>query len=163
MGRGFKTQIRSAWDQPLNDVACINCGQCIAACPTGALYEKDSTKAVWDLLADDTKKVGVQTAPAVRAALGLPVEEMHDPVYQGHWSIVMLHAERSGAFRKLWIAEDARPSVVEEDLWVGPGDPVEAFSGASKAVGSLVMNWPTEEERDARMADVTAWVQVLTE
>ena len=70
MGRGFKTQIRSAWDQPLNDVACINCGQCIAACPTGALYEKDSTKAVWDLLSDTTKHVVVQPAPAVRAALG---------------------------------------------------------------------------------------------
>ncbi len=70
MGRGFKTQIRSPWDQPLNDVACINCGQCIAACPTGALYEKDGTKAVWNLLADETKHVVVQPAPAVRAALG---------------------------------------------------------------------------------------------
>ena len=100
---------------------------------------------------------------AVRAAIGLPVEEMHDPVYHGHWSIVILHADRDGLFRKLWIAEDARPSVVEEDLWVGPGDPVEAFSGASKAVGSLVMNWPTEAERDARMADVSAWARILTE
>ena len=70
MGRGFKTKIGSAWEQPLNDVACINCGQCIAACPTGALYEKDSTKAVWNLLADETKHVVVQPAPAVRAALG---------------------------------------------------------------------------------------------
>ncbi len=70
MGRGFKTKIGSAWEQPLNDVACINCGQCIAACPTGALYEKDGTKAVWDLLNDETKHVVVQPAPAVRAALG---------------------------------------------------------------------------------------------
>ena len=70
MGRGFKTKIGSAWEQPLNDVSCINCGQCIAACPTGALYEKDSTKAVWDLLNDETKHVVVQPAPAVRAALG---------------------------------------------------------------------------------------------
>jgi formate-dependent phosphoribosylglycinamide formyltransferase (GAR transformylase) len=100
---------------------------------------------------------------AVRAAIGLPVEEMHDPVYHGHWSIVILHADRDGLFRKLWIAEDAKPSVVEEDLWVSPGDPVEAFSGASKAVGSLVMNWPTEAERDARMADVSAWARILTE
>ena len=68
--RGFKTQIRSPWDQPLNDVACINCGQCIAACPTGALYEKDSTREVWNMLAEEGKTVVVQPAPAVRAALG---------------------------------------------------------------------------------------------
>lgn len=100
---------------------------------------------------------------AVRAAIGLPVEEMQDPVYTGHWSIVILHASRNGRFRRLSIAEDARPSVVEEDLWIMPGDPVEVFSGASKAVGTMVMNWPTEEERDARMSDISSWVQVLTE
>ena len=100
---------------------------------------------------------------AVRAALGMPVEEMHDPVYHGHWSIVMLHASQNGVFRNLWIAEDAKPSVVEEDLWVQPGTPVEAFAGASNAIGSLVLNWSTEEERDTRMADVSSWVRVITE
>ena len=99
---------------------------------------------------------------AVRAAIGLPVEEMRDPVYSGHWSIVILHAERDGIFDRLRIDEGAKASVVEEDLWVRPGDPVEAFSGASKAVGTLVLNWPTEGERDRRMADVSSWVRVLT-
>ncbi|MBR7173113.1 MAG: [Clostridia bacterium] len=70
VARGFKTQIKCAWDKSLNEAACINCGQCIAACPTGALHEKDSTKEVWALLADTTKHVVVQPAPAVRAALG---------------------------------------------------------------------------------------------
>ena len=77
VNRGFKTQIKSAWGQSLNDVACINCGQCIAACPTGALYEKDGTKEVWDLLSDDSVITVVQPAPAVRAALG---EEFGMPI-----------------------------------------------------------------------------------
>ena len=100
---------------------------------------------------------------AVKAAVGLPVEEMHNPVYSGHWSIVMLHAQRDGVFRGLEIAPDARASVVEEDLWVEPGDPVEAMTGANKAIGSLVMNWPSEEERDARMQNPSAWLRILTE
>jgi len=91
------------------------------------------------------------------------VEEMHNPVYSGHWSIVMLHAQRDGVFRGLEIAPDARASVVEEDLWVEPGDPVEAMTGANKAIGSLVMNWPSEEERDARMQNPAAWLRILTE
>ena len=91
------------------------------------------------------------------------MEDLHNPVYTGHWSIVILHADTAGLFAGLRIAEEARPFVIEEDLWVQPGDTVEALSGASKAIGTLVMNWPTEEEREARLADVAAWVQVLTE
>ena len=68
--RGFKTAIESPWGKSLAEMACINCGQCITACPTGALTEVDNTKAVWDAIADPTKHVVVQPAPAVRAALG---------------------------------------------------------------------------------------------
>lgn len=68
--RGFKTQVGSEFGKSLNDVACINCGQCIAACPTGALTEKDATKEVWAALNDPDKYVVFQTAPAVRVAIG---------------------------------------------------------------------------------------------
>jgi len=68
--RGFKTTIEPAWGMPLGASACVNCGQCIEACPTGALTEKDDTGKVWDALNDPDKFVIVQPAPAVRAALG---------------------------------------------------------------------------------------------
>lgn len=75
--RGFKTQIGSEFGKSLNDVACINCGQCIAACPAGALTEKDATKEVWAALNDPDKYVVFQTAPAVRVAIG---EEFGMPI-----------------------------------------------------------------------------------
>ena len=68
--RGFKTHIGSAFDLGLGDTSCVSCGQCIAVCPTGALAEKDNTTEVFAALADSTKHVIVETAPAVRAALG---------------------------------------------------------------------------------------------
>lgn len=100
---------------------------------------------------------------AVKAAVGLPVEDLQNPAYTGHWSIVILHADRGGRFLRLELPEEVRPYVREEDLWVRPGDEVEALTGASKAIGTLVMDWPTEAERDARMADVNAWVKVCVE
>lgn len=68
--RSDRTRVGSIYDMALADIACINCGQCIINCPVGALKEKDNTQEVWDALADSTKYVVVQTAPAVRAALG---------------------------------------------------------------------------------------------
>lgn len=69
-GRGFNVHIGPSFDMPLSQSACIHCGQCIIACPTGALYEKGHTSRVWTALGDPSKHVVVQTAPSVRAGLG---------------------------------------------------------------------------------------------
>lgn len=75
--RGFATSIIPPFDMSLSEVPCVNCGQCITACPVGALSEKDNTSEVWSAIADKTKHVVVQAAPAVRAALG---EEFGMPI-----------------------------------------------------------------------------------
>ncbi|MBE6732107.1 MAG: ferredoxin [Ruminococcaceae bacterium] len=68
--RGFDTEVGCAFEQPLAAVSCVACGQCINACPTGALSEKENIKDVIAAINDPEKIVIVQTAPAVRAALG---------------------------------------------------------------------------------------------
>ncbi len=68
--RGFEAAVGPAFEMDLEHSTCTYCGQCVAVCPTGALTEKDHTRDVINALADPTKTVIVQTAPAVRAALG---------------------------------------------------------------------------------------------
>ena len=68
--RGFQTHIGCAFDRDLSEVDCVSCGQCIVACPTGALSEKDSTAQVLSALHDPTKHVVVGPAPSVRVTLG---------------------------------------------------------------------------------------------
>lgn len=75
--RGFATFIGSPFEMGLGDTSCVSCGQCISVCPTGALYEKSSIQEVAAAIADPEKHVIVQTAPAVRAALG---EEFNFPI-----------------------------------------------------------------------------------
>ena len=70
INRGFESCISTTGENSLNDVNCTLCGQCIEACPTGALHEKDTTEEVWKKLQDPETVVIVQTAPAVRVALG---------------------------------------------------------------------------------------------
>jgi iron-only hydrogenase group A len=68
--RGFKTTIGPAFGQGLDTVTCVQCGQCAAVCPVGAISERDQIDEVWAAIDDPSKTVVVQTAPAIRAALG---------------------------------------------------------------------------------------------
>lgn len=68
--RGFDTHIACAFEKNLADTSCVSCGQCIVACPTGALYEKDDTDRIIEALHDPKKHVAICTAPSIRATIG---------------------------------------------------------------------------------------------
>lgn len=109
--RGIDTHIACAFEKPLGEVPCVSCGQCITACPTGALRERDDTDKVWTALNDPEKIVIVQTAPAVRAALG---EEFGMPIgtnVQGK----MVAALRRLGFAKVFDTDCAADFTIVEE------------------------------------------------
>ncbi len=84
INRGDKTRIGTFMDKPLADVICINCGQCINRCPTGALHANDPSDEIWNAIDDPKKHVVIQTAPSPRAAIGeeFGLEAGHSMTYE---------------------------------------------------------------------------------
>lgn len=84
---------------------------------------------------------------AVQAAVGLPVDEVGMPKYDGYWYQLMLHSDCSGMFEGIKYAPGFKEAhVVEEQLWIEPGDHVEAFTAANHAFGSIFMRFASAEE-----------------
>lgn len=99
---------------------------------------------------------------SVCAAVGFPIECVKQTPYNGHWAEVILHSEKDGIFDSLWIDETAHKNVVEEDLWVRPGDKVEGFRGANNAVGTLVVKFESELELKQFISEPSKFVRVCT-
>ena len=87
INRGFMAVVSPPFEENLDHSVCTYCGQCVAVCPTGALTEVDHTPAVIRALSDPTKTVIVQTAPAVRAALGEELGWNPALLLQGRWRL----------------------------------------------------------------------------
>ena len=98
---------------------------------------------------------------AVRAAVGLPVEEVVQKTYNGYWAEVILHSDTVGVFDRLWVADEICGNVVEEDLWICPGDKVGGFSAANEAIGTLILRFETEERLQNVMAEISQFVKVV--
>lgn len=82
-GRGFASVVSTSYGKPLAETTCVNCGQCVQACPVGALIVHDDRDVVWDAIHDRTKEVVVQVAPAVRITLAEALGEAPGTISTG--------------------------------------------------------------------------------
>lgn len=99
---------------------------------------------------------------AVRAAVGDEVVAVEQKPYNGHWAEVILHADKDGHFFSLDMDSVFKEKHVKQiDLWVKKGDKVSAFRGANDAIGTLVLQFDTEEELILALAQQELWMQVV--
>lgn len=96
-----------------------------------------------------------------RYIVGDSVPEVEQKPYNGHWSEVILHADKEGVFDRIEIAKDLPAEVIEEDLWVRKGDEVNAFKGANDAIGTLVLKFEDENVMEESINDISSWLKVI--
>lgn len=105
---------------------------------------------------------GVDMITAItRAMVGDEPGVIEQKPYNGHWAEVILHAEKDGEFVGLQIDSSLSAEIVEEDLWVKPGDFVHGFEAANDAIGTLVLRFENAEELEKAIADPNRWLNVI--
>lgn len=107
---------------------------------------------------------GVDLITAItRAMVGDEPEKIEQKPYDGHWAEVILHADRDGMFQGLEIDPSLKEEVIEEDLWVKPGDSVRGFEGANDAIGTLVLRFESNTELEEQLVCINDWIYVKVE
>lgn len=105
---------------------------------------------------------GVDLITAItRAMVGDEPGEIEQKPYNGHWAEIILHAENDGEFVGLQINPALPAEVIEEDLWVNPGDKVHGFEAANDAIGTLVLRFENEKDLEKAITNQSSWLRVV--
>ncbi|CDS55283.1 Phosphoribosylglycinamide synthetase, ATP-grasp (A) domain protein [Polaromonas sp. CG9_12] len=82
----------------------------------------------------------------VNAALGLPCNGLAMKPTQGYWSSYMVHSLKSGTFKELWLSDQIKAKIIEQDIWVKPGDKVNKYLGSNDTLGTMILKFDSMEE-----------------
>lgn len=100
-------------------------------------------------------------AAETRKALGLSIENMHEPNYKGHFAILVLHSDKTGVFQSVEIASKFKQEhVIEEELRIKEGDNVFSFTGANAALGTLFLRFDSREELANALENQSTWLKI---
>lgn len=98
---------------------------------------------------------------AVRAAIGEEIVEIEQKDVNGYWAEIILHSEKKGVFKNLYISEELKNNIVETDLWIEKDTEVGGFSGANEAIGTLVLKFETEEQLENVINNQNEYIRVI--
>lgn len=98
-----------------------------------------------------------------RAAVGDAIENIQEKPYDGCWAEIVLHSKKKGVFKELQIDDSLPAKVVERDLWVKEGDPVNGFEGANNAIGMLILSFKTNDDLLKSLESQESWLKVVVE
>lgn len=96
----------------------------------------------------------------VRYSVGLPLEEIEQKPYKGFWVEIILHSDTEGIFDKLWVSDEIKQNVVEEDLWIEEGSHVNGFDAANDSIGTLILKFESEDKIKTILMNPKKYVRV---
>ena len=97
---------------------------------------------------------------AIKAALGVEMNDIQAPTFNGHWAEIILYSNYSGLFQELKIDPVLDKYIVEIDLWVKKGENVNSFNGANDAIGTLVLKFQIEHELRQVIDNYTKYIKI---
>lgn len=96
----------------------------------------------------------------VKYSVGMSVDPIEQKRYKGCWAEIILHSDEEGIFKELWISDEIADNVVERDLWIEPGTRVGGFKGANEAIGTLVLQFESQERIEEVLGNQSKYVKV---
>ena len=97
----------------------------------------------------------------VKYSVGLATDEIMQENYNGCWCEIILHSDKPGTFKELWIADEIKENVAEHDLWIPKGTKVGGFSAANEAIGTLILKMKSQEDVEQVLSNQKRYVKVL--
>ena len=97
----------------------------------------------------------------VKYSVGLQIDEIQQKPYNGCWAEIILHSDKPGVFKELWISDEIAENVVERDLWIEEGTTVGGFEAANEAIGTLVLRFDSQERIEEVLGNQNKYVNVV--
>ena len=97
----------------------------------------------------------------VKYSVGFPIGNIEQKPYDGCWAEIILHSDKPGTFKKLWVSDEIIGNVYERDLWIKEDDHVGGFEAANEAIGTLVLKFDSQEKIEEVLSNQEKYVKVV--